>query len=128
VAAVVGQNAHPGDAIVFDESVRPSRNPRLAMHLYPANFANVVDVRVTTPYQDASGLWDQTQSIPASAARIAATDGRLWLVEYHGPNGAGVISTLGQTQRLAQLRTLGYSVTRSFTLHRDAVYLLTKGS
>jgi mannosyltransferase len=128
VAAVVGGHAHPNDAIVFDESARPSRDPRLAMHLYPAAFANVVDVRVTTPYQDTSRLWDQTQSIPASAARIAATDGRLWLVEYHGPNGAGVISTIGQTQRLAQLKALGYSVTETFTLHRDAVYLLTKGS
>lgn len=128
VAAVVGQNARPGDAIAFDETARPSRVPRLAMHLYPADFANVVDVTLKTPYQDTSRLWDQTQTIPASAARIAQTDGRLWLIEYHGPDGAGVVSTVGQTKRLAELHTLGYSVTQTFTLHRDAVYLLTKGS
>jgi mannosyltransferase len=128
VAQVIGQNSKQGDAIAFDETTRPSRDPRLAMHLYPADFVNVVDVTLKRPFDDTSGLWDATQSITASAPRIAQTDGRLWLVEYHGPNGAGVVSTVGQNQRLSELRTLGYTVTRTFTLHRDAVYLLTKGS
>jgi mannosyltransferase len=128
VAQVIGQNSHEGDAIAFDETIRPSLRPRLAMHVYPADFAKVIDVTLKSPYEDTSGLWDATQSIPASAARIAQTDGRLWLIEYHGLDGAGVVSTVGQTQRLAQLTALGYTVSRTFTLHRDAVYLLTKGS
>lgn len=128
VAQVIGQNSKQGDGIAFDETTRPSRDPRLAMHLYPAEFVNVVDVTLKTPFDDTTGLWDATQSITASAPRIAQTDGRIWLVEYHGPNGAGVVSTVGQNQRLAELRTLGYTVTQTFTLHRDAVYLLTKGS
>jgi mannosyltransferase len=128
VAQVIGQNSKQGDAIAFDETARPSRDPRLVMHLYPADFVKVVDVTLKTPFDDTSGLWDATQSITASAPRIAQTDGRLWLVEYHGPNGEGVISTIGQNRRLSELRALGYSVTTTFTLHRDAVYLLTKGS
>jgi len=128
VAQVIGQNSHAGDAIAFDETARPSRDPRLAMHVYPADFVNVVDVTLRAPYEDTAGLWDATQSISASAGRIAQTDGRLWLVEYHGLDGAGVINTIGQAKRLAELHALGYTVTRTFTLHRDAVYLLTKGS
>lgn len=128
VAQVIGQNSKQGDAIAFDETTRPSRDPRLAMHLYPADFVNVIDVTLKTPFDDTTGLWDATQSITASASRIAQSDGRLWLVEYHGPNGAGVVSTVGQNQRLSELRAIGYTVTKTFTLHRDAVYLLTKGS
>lgn len=128
VASVIGHNSQAGDAIVFDESIRPSLRPRLAMHVYPSDFTKVVDVRLKTPYQAASGLWDTTQSIPASASRIAQTDGRLWLVEYRGPSGSGGVSSVGQTNRLAQLRTLGYTISKTYTLHRDAVYLLTKGT
>jgi mannosyltransferase len=128
VAQTIGANARPGDAIAFDETTRPSRRPRLAMRLYPHDFRDVIDVTLQTPYFATSGLWDRTRSITASATQIEATDGRLWLIEYRGPNGSGVVSSVGEHQRLAELSALGYRVDRTFTLHRDDVLLLTKGS
>src|SRR5690606_22343876 len=44
VAEVVADLTEPGDGIVFDESVRPSRRPRLAMYTYPHGFEGLVDL------------------------------------------------------------------------------------
>jgi len=120
LAGVIGSHAEAGDAIVFDESIRPSRRPRLAMHLYPAAFSRVVDVRLKRGYASTTGLQDQTQSIADSAGRIANTNGRLWLIEVRGP------SSVGRTERLAQLASLGYRPQSTIELHRDTVYLLTE--
>ena len=49
VAEVVSELARPGDGIVFDESVRPSRRPRLAMHTYPHGFDGLVDLGLVRP-------------------------------------------------------------------------------
>jgi mannosyltransferase len=122
VAQIIGQNSRQGDSIVFDDTVRPSHRPRLAEHLYPADFTKVTDVEITTPYQDTAGLWDETQSLPASADRLAAGNGRVWLVDYmdSGQNG--------NNKRLAELKAMGYQPAATFTPGRDSVYLLTKGS
>lgn len=119
VSSLIAARSQQGDGIVFDESIRRSRRPRLAMHLYPKQFAHVVDVRLARDYASTTGLRDHTHSIADSAARIERTNGRLWLVEVRGP------SSVGRIKRLQQLSALGFSVSASTELHRDTVYLLT---
>ena len=128
VAAVVQQHAKPGDDIVFDETTRPSRRPRLAMHLYPQQFADVVDVTLEIPYVDRDALWDKAHTIPEVGARIESGNGRVWLVEYRGPDNDGVVTSTGMRERMADLRSLGFDLVNSYSLHRDVVYLFTRGA
>lgn len=83
ISAAIGHNARPGDAIVFDESTRPSRRPRLAMHGYPGGFQGIRDVTLRTPFQKATTWHDIAYSVRDAAAhgRFAGVD-RLWLIEY----------------------------------------------
>ena len=127
VAQVIQDHSRPGDDIVFDETVRPSRDPHIALHLYPDQFENVVDVTLAVPYVDRDALWDKTYSIPRVADRIADGNGRVWLVEYTGTNPHAA-PTAGMRKRLAELHALGFSISRSYRLHRDDVYLLVRGS
>lgn len=73
----------PGEAIVFDDGVRPSRRPRLAMSTDPAAFAAVSDPTLTTAYADGVS-WHDTVSTVAEAVQRSLFDGidRVWVVEY----------------------------------------------
>jgi mannosyltransferase len=122
VAQVVDQHARPGDDVVFDGTVRPSLRTRLIMRMYPQDFAGLVDVALKSPYQDNPGLWDTAYTIPQVASRLAAGNGRVWLIEYDDAGSAG------NDHRMEQLQAQGFRLTSTFTLERDSVYLLTKGS
>jgi mannosyltransferase len=74
VAEVVSELAGPGDGIVFDEGVRPSRRPRLAMHAYPGGFAGLVDLGLVRPYDETDGLWDVTAPVAEVRDRLAGID------------------------------------------------------
>lgn len=74
VSATVGELAEPGDGIIFDEEVRPSRRPRLAMYTYPEGFAGLVDLTLGRRHHDTAGLWDVT--VP-----LATVEHRLDVVE-----------------------------------------------
>lgn len=74
VAEVVAAVAGPGDGIVFDESVRPSRRPRLAMHVYPHGFDGLVDLGLVRPYDETDGLWDVTAPLADVRGRLAAVE------------------------------------------------------
>lgn len=121
LAVTIEHNAHAGDAIIFGPGTRPSRDPRLAMHVYPSAFRGLVDVTLAVPYTEGSWLGDKTRSISASAGALDATDGRVWLVRYVGPT-----ATSGATQ-LGELQQLGYRLQKSIPLHRDTIYLLVRG-
>lgn len=82
-AAVLAREAQPGDAVVFDESVRPSRRPRLAMHLYPQSFRGLRDVTLETPYQEVPWLWDRTLPLNQVQSRLDGVD-TVWLVQNKG--------------------------------------------
>jgi mannosyltransferase len=113
-AAVVGANAHPGDGVVFDETVRPSRRPRLAIHLYPQDFAGLKDLALKTPYYDTAGLWDTVKPITAS---VVAGTKNIWAIEFIGTSTpAGVL----------RLEQLGYTVTQELPVSRTIVYELTR--
>jgi mannosyltransferase len=120
IAATVQSKARPGDAIVFDESVRPSRRPRLALDTDPAAFAGVTDVLLKTPYTESATWHATTYSIAEAAAlgRFADTS-RVWLVEYE--TGAAP-----DTWGVAELEAMGYRVAQNTDLHRSDVYLLTR--
>ncbi len=128
VAAVIQDHSRPGDDIVFDETTRPSRRPRLAMHLYPEQFRNVVDVALEIPYVARDSLWDKAYTIPEVGSRLEAGDGRVWLVEYRGPDKDGLVTSTGEHVRMSELRALGFVPVHAYRLHRDVVYLFARGS
>lgn len=80
VSATIGEQSSPGDAIVFDPTIRPSQRPRLALHLYPEGFTKVTDVLLSHPYDTRSWLWDTQHSITDSAQYLAGYS-RIWVVE-----------------------------------------------
>ena len=118
-AAIVQAGAHPGDAIVFDESVRPSRKPRLAMHLYPASFTGLRDVTLDTAYADTGSLWDTTRPLESVLDSLAGTD-TVWLVQYSGSSEdkAGT--------DLRTLQDLGFSVASTATVVHTTITELTR--
>lgn len=85
VSAAIGAHAKAGDGVIFDQSVRPSRRPRLAMHTYPAGFAGLVDVTLRVPYQKNYTWYDSVYTVEQadSRGRLAGIE-RVWLVEYAG--------------------------------------------
>lgn len=115
VAEYMGVNAKTGDAIVFDRTTKPSRNPRLALRLYPASFAAVKDIGLVTPYDDTSGLWDVTAAV--SEIDLSSTSS-LWVVEL----GDGTTMPAD----VLYLQTRGFSVTSSMLIHRTTIYHLIK--
>ncbi|MFD4960158.1 hypothetical protein [Microbacterium sp. NPDC058389] len=120
IAATVQGHAQSGDAIVFDDSVRPSRRPRLALDTDPAAFATVDDVLLKTPYADSATWHATTYGIPEAAALGRFTGvTRVWLVEYE--SGAAP-----DTWGVADLEALGFRVAEHVDLHRSDVYLLTR--
>ena len=121
VSAVVGQNAHPGDAIVFDNTVKPSWRPRLAMHTYPQDFLGLNDVALVTPFEQTAGLWDTVEPVALVAPRLVGVS-TVWALE-----------TIGTDQNSAgsDLRTLaadGFSVVKTISIHRTIVYELVRSS
>jgi len=120
IASVIHDDSRPGDAIVFDESTRPSRRPRLAMDTDPAAFAAVRDVTLSSPYADNRTWHDTTLGIDA-AERLGRFRNvqRIWLVEYRA--GARVDSW-GE----ASLRRLGFRLVGSVLDHRSVIVLYAK--
>ena len=105
VSAAISRVAHPGDAVVFDEGARPSRNPRLAMRTYPSGFADVHDVTLKTPYYRNSGWADRAYTVPQAAALGRFdTVNRVWVIEL---KNNGVPDRYG----LSALETLGFHET-----------------
>ena len=103
-----------GDAVVFDQTTKPSRNPRLALRLYPSGFAGLSDVELLAPFDSASTLWDTVAPLPA----VAHLPERVWAVELgHGSSVPPDVAVLKQR---------GYVVESSTVIHRTHIYLLEK--
>ncbi|MBC7590432.1 MAG: glycosyltransferase family 39 protein, partial [Salinibacterium sp.] len=80
VAGYMQSNAVPGDAVVFDQSTKPSRDPRLAMRLYPDSFIGLRDVALVTPFTETNGLWDTVAPLADTTAALA-TSTDVWAIE-----------------------------------------------
>lgn len=110
ISSVMGSYAVAGDAVVFDESAHPSKKPRLAMHAYPAGFANTRDVTLSVPYTANNGWADRAYSV-AQAASLGRFDGirRVWLIEYASGRpdtyGTGDLERLGFEEHGAVIHT-----------------------
>ena len=113
VADVIAANASAGDAIVFDESVRPSRKPRLALNLYPDRFAGLDDVALRHPLAVTTRLWDSV--VPLREVDRVREHSRVWavVVGRHGPD-------------LDTLRGFGFSAERAIPVHRVVVYEMVR--
>lgn len=116
ISSIIGAHAQQGDAIAFDEGIRPSRRPRLALHTYPDGFTKVRDVTVNVPFTQNTGWPDTAYSI-AEASSLGRLDGvhRIWMVEYATPPHA-------DTYDVADLKRLGFTVSAKFTTHRSVIY------
>lgn len=120
VSEVIGQNAKPGDAIVFDQSVKASWRPRLAMHLYPDDYKGLDDVALLTPFDQTSGLWDAVAPLATVQERLA-TVSKVWALETTLSHESAANSDLhvlerdgfGVAQRIRINRTIIYEFTRS---------------
>ena len=119
IADTVKTHAKTGDAIVFDQTAKPSRRPRLALHTYPASFAGLNDVTLAVPFQQNTWWWDQVHTVGAVAGRFRDID-RVWAVEYRLPDKPA------DTWGMSELRALGYTVTAEYPGHRSVVYELTR--
>lgn len=119
VADILHTEARASDAIVFDESTRPSRRPRLAMYLYPAAFVGLVDVTLDRPFEAGSGLWDTTLPLAGVTSRLADTD-RVWLLQNRGSAEAKAGTDV------AVLQQLGFTEASAQTVNRTIIIELTR--
>ncbi len=110
ISSVIGSHAAAGDAVVFDEGAHPSKKPRMAMHAYPAGFANTRDVTLDVPFTANDGWADRAYSV-AHAAALGRFDGirRVWLIEYVNGKpdtyGTADLERLGFEERGAVIHT-----------------------
>ncbi|WP_173921873.1 glycosyltransferase family 39 protein [Agromyces sp. Marseille-P2726] len=74
VSATVGSMAEPGDGVLFDESVRPSLRPRLAMYTYPDGFVDLVDLGLVRAHHETDRLWDVTAPLAELRERLDGID------------------------------------------------------
>jgi mannosyltransferase len=118
-AQVIGTNAKAGDAVVFDETAKPSRKPRLALRLYPQYFSGLSDVTLRTPYTQRSGIWDSVWPIAAVAPSLETTS-TVWDLELVTPGSTAIPANIVALERL------GYSISRQIPVHRTVVYELTR--
>jgi mannosyltransferase len=122
LSAAVGAHARLGDAVVFDESARPSRRPRLAMRGYPAGFQAVRDVTLQTPFTRATTWHDLAYSVDAAAQRGRFTGvTRVWLIEYSPAPGHA------DHYGVADLRALGFhAASPGIATHRGLITLYAR--
>lgn len=113
-AEVVQAHASPGDAVVFDQSVKPSRQSRLAIDLYPTAFTGLDDVALVESYRERPELADLAAPLADLHDELAGHP-RVWAVE--GSDAAPDV---------ADLEALGYRVERVFPVHRSTVYELVR--
>ncbi|KDA05236.1 hypothetical protein DC31_02860 [Microbacterium sp. CH12i] len=117
VATYVHDHAGAGQAIVFDQSTKPSRNPRLAMNLRPAEFAGLLDVALKTPYADRAWLWDSV--IPnRDAVDLLFGVSDVWAVE--------LTTNAAKADDVVLLEQHGYRIESTERVHRTTVYHLIK--
>jgi mannosyltransferase len=115
-AEAVAALAVPGDAVVFDQTVKPSRRPRLALDLYPAAFAAVDDVALITPYVNRGRIWDRVALLDAVHPQLRIRQGVI-----------AVEADRSTSTDLVELERLGFVVVDEVHVHRTTVYRLERG-
>jgi mannosyltransferase len=115
-SAIIDAHASAGDAVAFDESVRPSLRPRLAMRLYPEAFAGLRDITLHVRY-DAGASWHDTAYDLHDAAAQGRLRGvtRVWFIEYSARSAHNAADE-------AALEHLGFIRAAEYAAHRSVVY------
>jgi len=116
-AAVIQADAQAGDGVVFDESTKPSKDPRLAMGGYPAAFSGLKDIEIKSPWYDTTTWHDSVYPLSDVTDRLAGVS-TVWLIEYRAPG------TTADTYDLSELGSLGYTVTQTFSEHSSVILKL----
>jgi len=120
-ASIIGSDAHPGDAVVFDATTRPSQRPRLALRLYPSDFVGLRDVELKQPFYERTTLWDSTLPVDQVAARLSGVR-TVWLLQLTNT----VDSDAGTS--IFALRAQGYTQHLVATVNRMQIYRFTRGA
>jgi mannosyltransferase len=120
ISSTMARVGHPGDAVVFDESVRPSRRTRLALNTYPSGFTGLRDVTLKTPFYD-SITWHDDEYPITEAASLGRFGGvrTVWMVEY-------AIGSHVDSDGIAELKSLGYHEGTSIRNYRSEVIRFTR--
>jgi hypothetical protein len=121
VSRYVAAHAGPGAAIVFGDTVRNSRPPRLAMRMYSQDYRGLSDIELVTPWYETAGLWDVTAPLDAVTGQLATTN-RVVLLTERGSRD----STEGAD--LNTLERLGFQQQNDKTVNRTTVHILTRGT
>lgn len=119
VSAIIAQKAVPGDAIVFDDSVKASWRPRLAMHVYPDDYLAVDDIALRTPYESTAGLWDAVYPLQDVTDRLVGVS-RVWSLETTKSDSKSPNSDLHVLERN------GFTVEHAYRVHRTIIYELVR--
>jgi mannosyltransferase len=115
ISATLGARAKPGDAVAFDDSVRPSRRTRLALRTYPAGFTGLEDPTLEIPFWENDTWYDRTYTL-AKANSLGRLDevSRIWLVEY-------AIAGKADTDGTATLLDAGFHLAATIPGHRSLI-------
>jgi mannosyltransferase len=116
---IIADRATPGDGVVFDQSVRPSRVPRLAMHLYPDAFLGLEDVTLTRSHADTGWLWDEVAPLTDVLPAVANLD-TVWLLQYSGSGGSR------RETNLHTLQLQGFHVAETTLVNRTRIIEMTR--
>lgn len=117
VAEYVQRNATTGGVVVFDQTAKPSRDPRLGLDLYPQDFSALQDVALQTPFADRAGLWDSVAPTAELTPRLNGISD-VWAIEL-AVDGAPPAD-------IVQLESVGYRVQSAQLIHRTTVYHLVR--
>ena len=116
-ADYVQAEAVPGDAVVFDETTKPSQRPELAYRLYPAQFAGLTTPEVLTPYYERAHIWDRMAPLAEIRPDLVLA-GSVWAIEL--PTGKDT------PEDVEDLTAHGYRVVGAHLVHRLEVYQLQR--
>lgn len=119
VSAEMATLASPGDAVVFDESVKPSWRPRLAMRVYPEGFQGLIDVALKTPAALTGGLWDSVYPLASLRPSLVGIP-VVWALETTHTDESLPDSDL------TVLKRDGYTMVQRILIHRTIIYEFTR--
>jgi len=118
-AEYLASQAKPGDAVVFDQTPKPSRRPEMAYRLYPQQFAAVTVPELATPYYRGADIWDRMAPIASIRSELAAAPS-VWAIEL--PTAGDVPADI------QDLTSHGFRVVSTHLVNRLEVFQLVKES
>jgi len=116
-AEYLASQAKPGDAVIFDQTPKPSRRPELAYRLYPAQFSGLTTPEVLTPFFRRAHIWDRMAPLASIRSELESAPS-VWAIEL--PTGADM------PQDIQDLTAHGYRVVSTHLVNRLEVFQLQR--